>query len=200
VNICAITSVDIIICLVWALTDPMQWTRKVLDVDKFGVSLGYKGYCTSDHWKGFALTIAGWHFLLLGMALWLCYVSRNISSQYAEAKSLSIVMISQSQIFLIGIPVLFLVGDDSDSSFFVRSAVIWLNDFGVILIIFGNLMYTVHWNKTENLEVGDAVKNFRELEEQARISNFTKCGGACDDDIIITAQDTRRIGRRRSTK
>lgn len=146
-----------------------------MSVDKFGITLESQGYCTSKHWKAFTYTIVGWHFLLLGMALYLCYASRNISARFAEAKPLAVVMISQFQIFLISIPVLIIVGGQVLSSFFVRSAVIWLNDFGVILIVFGNLMYAVHWNNTLHLEVGAAVKEFsvrqRRDSEMSRFSS-----------------------------
>ena len=56
-NICAITSVDVIICLVWTVVDPMHWTRKVLSVDKFGTPMESQGYCTSDHWMVISITI-----------------------------------------------------------------------------------------------------------------------------------------------
>jgi len=58
------------------------------------------------------------------MALYLCYVLRNIFSQYAEAKSFFLVMISQFELFLISIPVPVKLSDNAASSFFVRSLVI----------------------------------------------------------------------------
>jgi len=185
-NICAITSVDVIICLVWTIFDPMHWTRQVLSVDKFGIPLESQGYCTSTHWKAYTYTIVGWHFLLLGMALYLCYASRNISARFAEAKPLAVVMISQFQIFLISIPVLIIVGGEVASSFFVRSAVIWLNDFGVILIVFGNLMYAVHFNNIENmhLEVGSAVKDFTVRQQRDSMKVVSMGGGRRRDSNI----------------
>mmetsp|Transcript_39979 Transcript_39979/g.45097 ORF Transcript_39979/g.45097 Transcript_39979/m.45097 type:complete len:686 (+) Transcript_39979:188-2245(+) len=184
-EICAITSVDVIICFVWTLIDPMQWTREVLTRDKFEVPLSSQGYCSSTYWNEFTITICCWHFLLLGMALYLCYVSRNISSQYAEVKPLALVMVSQFQIFLISIPVLIIVRNNPASSFFVRSVVIWLNDFGVILIIFGNLMYSVHWNKTENLDIGEAVKSFSTKQKKAENSGFMTSGTSTEFSIQI---------------
>ena len=163
-NICAITSVDVIICLVWTVVDPMHWTRKVLSVDKFGTPLESQGYCTSDHWMAFSITIVGWHFFILVVALVLCYVSRHISSRFSEAKSLALVMVSQCQIFLISIPLLIIVGIEGPGSFFVRVAVIWLNDFSAVAIIFGNLMYAVHSTHISDPDVGAAIKRYTQSQ------------------------------------
>ena len=58
-------------------------------------------------------------------------------------------MFSNLQILLISVPVLVIVGKDPTSSLFVQSMVIWLNDFAVVAIIFGNLIYSVHFAESE---------------------------------------------------
>mmetsp|Transcript_18283 Transcript_18283/g.19759 ORF Transcript_18283/g.19759 Transcript_18283/m.19759 type:complete len:220 (-) Transcript_18283:247-906(-) len=142
------------------------------------------------------------------MAVHLCYASRNISARFAEAKPLAVVMISQFQIFLISIPVLIIVGGQVASSFFVRSAVIWLNDFGVILIVFGNLMYAVHFNNIENinLEVGSAVKDFTVRQKRDSMKVVTMGGGRRrDSDMsrfsssVNSGDATNRVGNRTSS-
>mmetsp|Transcript_28163 Transcript_28163/g.28528 ORF Transcript_28163/g.28528 Transcript_28163/m.28528 type:complete len:213 (+) Transcript_28163:176-814(+) len=191
--ICAITSVDIIICLVWTLTNPMQWTREVLTSDRYSIPLESEGSCTSNHKKKFVITISCWHIFLLGTAMYLCFVSRHISSRYAEAKPLVFVTISQFLIYIIYVLVAFIV-DHSVSIF-----MIWLNNFCVILIIFGNLMYSVHWDKTDNLEIGSAVKSFCVLEKESKNKRAT-WGGTCNSKqeqeigslSLRTAQQTRR--------
>jgi hypothetical protein len=173
-NICAITSVDVIICLVWTVVDPMHWTREVLSIDKFGTPLESQGYCTSNHWIAFASTIAVWHLFILGVALILCYQSRNVSSKFSEAKPLIAVMVSQFQVLLVSVPVLIIVGAEGSSSFFVRSAVIWLNDFSVVAIIFGNLIYSVHKTNSQNPDIGAALKEFT---SGAAVKKFTRAEG-----------------------
>ena len=42
-------------------------------------------------------------------------------------------MVSNLQVFALGIPVLLITGDDPEASFFVRSGVIFLNDFSVLM-------------------------------------------------------------------
>ena len=186
VIICGITSVDIIICLVWTLTNPMQWTREVLTVDRYNISLASQGLCTSNHRVAFVITIVCWHFFLLGTALYLCYVSRHISSQYAKAKPLAFVTISIFLIHVVYVLVAFIVHNS------VSMFMIWLENFCVILIIFGNLMYSVHWDKTDNLEIGAAVKNFCVLEKEAS-NNTAIWGGPCN-----CRQEQEKDTRRRS--
>jgi len=193
VYICGITSVDIIICLAWTLTNPMQWTREVLTSDRYEIPLASQGSCTSNHRAAFVITISCWHIFLLGTAMYLCFVSRHISSRYTEAKPLAFVTISQFLIYIIYVLVAFIV-DHSVSIF-----MIWLNNFCVILIIFGNLMYAVHWDKTDNLEIGSAVKSFCVLEKESKNKRAT-WGGTCNSKqeqeigslSLRTAQQTRR--------
>jgi len=181
VNICAILSVDVIICLIWTLADPMHWTRDVTAVDKFGSPLESQGYCTSDHWAAFAFTIAGWHLALMILALGLCYVSRDISSKFSEAKPLAVVMVSQFQIFLISVPVLIIVGADGASSFFVRAAVIWLNDFSAVGILFGNLIYSVHSPDAPAEEAEDNVSRWTSAPSTMPKESIAPAGGGSTD-------------------
>ena len=61
----------------------------------------------------------------------------------SESKYLVTAVISNLQIFAISVPVLILVGADPSTSLFVRSAVIWLNDFAVVTIIFGKFKFII---------------------------------------------------------
>ena len=75
-------------------------------------------------------------------------------------------MISNLQIFIVGVPILVILGSDPQASFFVRSVVVWMNDFAVVTLIFGNLIYSVHWDPEGSSDqdvkatVGSAIKQF----------------------------------------
>jgi len=53
----------------------------------------------------------------------------------------SIAMFSNLQIVVVGLPVLFIASRDPQASFFVRSLAIWINDFAVSTLVFGNLIW-----------------------------------------------------------
>lgn len=81
--IIGITSVDVIICAVWTGVEPLSWVRTITSVDIFGQSLSSVGYCTSNNWKAFVAAIGTWHLILMLLACYLCYLTRNISSKFA---------------------------------------------------------------------------------------------------------------------
>ena len=143
----AILLVDVGILTAWTLFDPLEWVRSVLIVDKYGNALSSEGHCTSEYWGAFAGTIAVLHFSLMAVACWLAYVSRDVPTEFSEGKYVTIAVLSNLQIFMVGIPVLIIVGNSSETSFFIRSMIVWMNDFVVVVLIFGNLMYHVHWDR-----------------------------------------------------
>lgn len=98
----AVLLVDVIILVSWSVIDPLTWHREVIREDQFGDPLESQGYCTCDNWEIFASVIALFHFGLLAVACYMCFVARNIPSKYSEHKFVTIAMISNFQIFLVG--------------------------------------------------------------------------------------------------
>ncbi len=79
-------------------------------------------------------------------------------------------MISNLQIFVISIPILVIVivGADPSSSLFIRAAVIFINDFAILAIIFGNLIYSVHFRKDSGeISVTHAIRKFTTVRSEA---------------------------------
>ncbi|CAB9501374.1 acid type B receptor subunit 2 [Seminavis robusta] len=164
----AVLIVDVAILVAWTLIDPLAWKRTVIRVDNFNSPLESHGFCTSDSWMIFASIIGTLHLLLLGVACWLTYISRNIPTKFSEGKILSIAMFSNLQVVIVAVPVLLVLGADPQSAFFIRSCVIWLNDLVVVTLIFGNLMYNTHMRPAEKdsddnvrAEIGRAVSLFQ---------------------------------------
>lgn len=89
----AVLLIDVTILSAWTAIDPLEWERVVVATDQFGEVLESEGLCTSDHWQIFFSAIAAFHLLLLGLACWLCYVSREIPTKYSLGKYVSITMI-----------------------------------------------------------------------------------------------------------
>ncbi|CAB9504119.1 acid type B receptor subunit 2 [Seminavis robusta] len=165
--------VDIIILVVWTFVDPLVWQRSVITADQFGEPLESVGYCTSEHWVAFGGVIAALHLVLLLTASCFCYISRHIPTKFSEGKYVSIAMVSNLQIFVVGVPVLIVVGSEPATSFFVRSVVIWMNDLVVVCLIFGNLIYSVsfssdgHGGATVKDEIRSAMQEFSKYHDEA---------------------------------
>lgn len=84
--VCAITSVDVLICMIWSIVDPLSWQRTVTRTDLFGDPLESVGHCTSNHWQIWVAIIAFWHLILMIFASVLCYKTRNIDIRFSESK------------------------------------------------------------------------------------------------------------------
>lgn len=187
--IAGVLLIDLFILVTWTVVDPLEWQRTVIAEDQFGAPLESEGHCTSDSWVGFASAIAALHLLLLGVACWMCYVARDIPTKFSEGKYLSIAMISNLQIFMVGVPILIILGTDPQASFFVRSVIIWMNDLAVVTLIFGNLMYSVH------IEVGDGTEKVKEAMGQA----MDRCAGSRSNDDALSSAFHSRASVNKST-
>lgn len=100
--IAVVLLLDLIVLMLWTIIDPLEWHREVIREDQFGDPLESQGYCTCDSWVVFASIIVLLHFGLLAVACYMCYVARNIPSKYSEHKFVTIAMISNLQIFVVG--------------------------------------------------------------------------------------------------
>jgi len=172
---------DITILTTWTIVDPLHYRRYTLKQDKLGYSLESVGYCTSDHWKIFTGVIGGLHLTLLLVAAGMCYMARHIPSRFSIGNSLAAAIVSNIQIFIVGVPVLLIVGSvNSASNFIVRSMIVWMNDLAVVLIIFGNLIHSLWRDEYSGADgrrvLTDAIRSYtsfvrrRDLEESMRES------------------------------
>ena len=173
-----VLALDVAILTVWTVVDPLQWERTVLTADKYGNALSSEGHCTCEWWALFGGLIALLHFVLLGVASYLCYVTRNIPTKFSEGKYVAIAMISNLQIFVMGVPVLIIMGSDPQSSFFVRSIIVWMNDLVVLMCIFGNLMYSVWHDAKKGIDSRAALRtSAQEFARTSRLSRNSGTGG-----------------------
>ncbi|CAB9510051.1 acid type B receptor subunit 2 [Seminavis robusta] len=172
--IAAVLLVDVTILVIWTVVDPLQWQRSITQADQFGVVLESEGYCHCESLVAFASLIGVFHLSLMGTACYMSYCARNIPTMFQEGKTVSIAMVSNLQIFIVGVPVLIIVGYDPQSSFFVRSVIIWMNDLAVVVLIFGNLVFATHVQKQDETHikegVGRAVSLYSRAGKQATSS------------------------------
>ena len=136
--------VDVTLLTIWTLHDPLKWERTITSTDKFGIPLSSTGTCTSEHWKVFVIIIGAFHFTIMCVACYICYVARKLPVAFNSGNHAAMAMLANLQILIVGLPVVALIGSDSTISFFIRSAMIFMNDLVVVVIIFGDLMFRVH--------------------------------------------------------
>jgi len=154
-----VLAIDVIPLLVWTIVDPLTWKRTVVQEDQFGYPLSSSGFCTSVYWAYYTGIILFLHFMVMAIACYMCYVARSIPSSFSDAKYVTMAMFSNLQILVVGLPVLILVGKDPQTSYFVRILIVWINDFVVVALIFGNLIYQIYYGVDE-LQISQAVASF----------------------------------------
>jgi 7 transmembrane sweet-taste receptor of 3 GCPR len=180
--------IDVIILTVWSIVDPLHWQRIVISEDKYGYDLESEGYCTSDYWLTFTIVIGAYHLLLILTACYVCYLARDLPERFSNAKYVVGAIVSQIQIALVAIPVLIMVGSDPQTSTFVRSVAIFINDFVVLLVIFGPLMLQVHkWDKdarartqmfrmSSNSSLHADIRNYAQMVSQRKKKRDSNTG------------------------
>jgi gamma-aminobutyric acid type B receptor len=142
--IMALLLIDVVILTIWTTSDPLKWTRTTLTSDVSGYPLSSAGQCESPSSGKYLAALGTLHALVMVYASYLCYQTRNIPTEFAGGKYVALAMASNLQVFLLGVPVMVIVGNDPSTSFFVRSAIIFLNDFAVLAFILGNIVFSFY--------------------------------------------------------
>eukprot|EP00516_Mucochytrium_quahogii_P000501 CAMPEP_0203752538 /NCGR_PEP_ID=MMETSP0098-20131031/6451_1 /ASSEMBLY_ACC=CAM_ASM_000208 /TAXON_ID=96639 /ORGANISM=" , Strain NY0313808BC1" /LENGTH=149 /DNA_ID=CAMNT_0050642749 /DNA_START=1236 /DNA_END=1681 /DNA_ORIENTATION=+ len=123
----------------------MTYRREAVefDVEYRNYAVSSVGYCSSEHATKYIAILAVFHILLLSYVAYLCYLTIGINDVFSEAKYVRIAIGSSLQVLLFSIPVLMVTSGktDTNTSVFLKSGIIWLNDFTVLASIFLPKMY-----------------------------------------------------------
>jgi len=136
-RICAsLVMIDWVIVLTWTLVDPLIYDREPIYIDGNNIVVESSGTCRSDNAWAFIAAILVVHVTVLIVGMYFCIRTRNINSILSESKFISIALVSNLEILALAIPVLVLVYERAEASMIVRSGVIFLNDLGILLLVF----------------------------------------------------------------
>jgi hypothetical protein len=127
------------ILLAWQIDSPMKWKRFTLKEENihgrlFIVETG--GHCTSERALNYVIPLIIIQFFAYLIGCVLCYQTRNVNTKFQEAKWISLAMFNNIQIFVLAIPLIYMVFDAPAPYFIIKLFVIFLNDIGLILVIF----------------------------------------------------------------
>lgn len=93
---------DFAVLSLWTALDPLHWERSITLEDQFGDPLESQGHCTSDHWRPFFGILVAIHVSLVVLATFMCYKARLIPTEYSEHKYVTVAMVSNLQLFILG--------------------------------------------------------------------------------------------------
>ncbi|KAL7546238.1 hypothetical protein ACHAWF_009574 [Thalassiosira exigua] len=143
-----VIALQFVILLCWQIVDPMSWRREVLLTDGNGYPTKSVGYCTSDNILYFLMPLVIVDGLMLFYALYLCFVTRNVPSEFQEGNWITASVLSIIQILILAIPILVIVDNDTNAFYFVRAVVIFLMSSTVTMLIFFPKIYRLHYSET----------------------------------------------------
>jgi len=129
----ATLSMNFVLLLIWTLVDPPQWVR--VDVTEFE---SY-GICSTG--EGVASTVIvslllALNFLCVVITNIQAYKTREVSDEFSESKYIALAMISIMQIFLVGVPLVFLTTNNPTACFFVITSMILVITMSVLMCLF----------------------------------------------------------------
>lgn len=166
----------LILNIIWLYTDPLKWKRIPVSVTTDGVIVSSTGLCTTDgnEWISLApLTVSIGLFLIYGN--YLAYKTRIVPSEYGESKWIGISMLLYLEALIIAIPVLLLSSSNPSASYFVKSFVIILCDFGTVLLIFlpKIAMYYGYGMTTDNSIFGNNLTSSSKSDSFRETANYS---------------------------
>jgi len=129
----ATLSMNFVLLLIWTLVDPPKWVR--VDVTEFE---SY-GICSTG--EGVASTVIvslllALNFLCVVITNIQAYKTREVSDEFSESKYIALAMISIMQIFLVGVPLVFLTTNNPTACFFVITSMILVITMSVLMCLF----------------------------------------------------------------
>eukprot|EP00980_Cylindrotheca_fusiformis_P029600 scaffold23584_cov127-Cylindrotheca_fusiformis.AAC.3 len=132
----ALLSIAMIILLLWSLLNPPTFSRESSGYDRYGRVSATKGACFVDDSVAYIVSLMAVLAGTLIYAVQQAYVARHISTQFAEAEWIFLVLLAVFMVTLLGLPVLFLVGSNPGARFFSLSVIVFIINFAILCLIF----------------------------------------------------------------
>jgi hypothetical protein len=176
---------DGIILLLWSMDEKgkLIWMRIAESEDQYGNPESSNGMCTSIDggaaWL-YAGIILGIHVCTLLYGNYMCYKARNAGTAFSESKYVGIAMVSNLQILALGLPILIIVYDNPTTNYFVRAGIIFMNDFGVMMLIFVPKFQLVFFGSDEDVSASTSTG----LNTQTSGSGGATSDGAADNEVV----------------
>ena len=151
--------------MIWTITDPIKWYRYPVEESEteFGlVEEATYGTCDSNDYSLFIGIIVGVNLFVSLLVVIQAYECRRISTDYSEILWISGAFCIAVQVWLIGLPVLKLVGSEPFWSFITKTAVLFLTSTSTLLCLFIPKMMFLRKSYTKGLKA--------EYEEEVKLS------------------------------
>lgn len=128
------------IMLAFTLHAPLVWERQlVANYDKYGRSVESVGWCVPSNTRNttiYLVFVVAINISVLLFANYQAYIARDLPSEFSESTFIAVAMGSLLEVFILGIPVLFVSSSDPSMSFLIRSILAAVTSLSALLPIF----------------------------------------------------------------
>ena len=180
-----ILTLNLIILICWTTLAPLKYTRASHDgTDPWNRVISTYGSCGEhEHISSapFIALLAVLNMCALIIANVQAYRTRMIKTEFSESKYIAIALASMAQAGIVGVPLLFLVGDQPRANFVVRVLLVFVTCSAILVLIF--VPKILKRNKTEK------------LKREGTVSNVSSRLG-----VVQSSQQASRFGPRRGSK
>lgn len=175
---------DAVVLLLWYIMDPFSWRLESSSEDLSGYITQANGICSSEGEFSY-LYPAAIAILHLGVLIYANVLAYQTSAYHkiSDSKSVAIALFNSIQLLLIGAPILALVGDNVATSYLIRICFVFLNNFGVLVLIVLPKLYQCA------VGLGDVLPevDFSRISRKSRVTQLhgeerSKSGGSSSDN------------------
>lgn len=188
-------SLMLVIMIIFQIVAPLKWDRSITRFDSSNFRAESSGRCQINKMSGAFLIIATvFHACCLVCAVVLSYQIRKIPVEFNEGKYVTGAIFCLCQVFMIAIPILFIVSSNTTAFFFVEVIIAFVEAFVVMMLIFVPKLFASlsNDNVSAKIKVREAIGRFsREATNSsfknacsATSSSFQKTSGTVNSDIF----------------
>ncbi|GBG31271.1 Gamma-aminobutyric acid type B receptor subunit 2 [Hondaea fermentalgiana] len=163
----------LLVCLFafWWATEPLRYTRVIVETDEEGNVLESYGACRSDRSLELAAPIIAALGLSLVYGLYLSFRSRNIPSEFNEGRYITIAVIAAFEVLAISIPVFLSTSSDPTTNFILQVFIIFVTSAGTVMLIFVPKIIIRYSKGWENMNDGKSEVSDDEMSDPGNMSS-----------------------------
>jgi 7 transmembrane sweet-taste receptor of 3 GCPR len=149
-----ISSINVVLLISWTVAAPSRWIRSDLEnYDKYGrsvESVGRCGYNESDVHRAFVGILLAVNLVYVIIGNYQCYRTRMMPAEFNETSYIALSMASILESLLIGVPIIFLSKEKPKVDLVVRSILVTLLCFAILLPLFVSKLRMVNVKQTRS--------------------------------------------------
>eukprot|EP00468_Gymnochlora_sp_CCMP2014_P002052 CAMPEP_0167741910 /NCGR_PEP_ID=MMETSP0110_2-20121227/1123_1 /TAXON_ID=629695 /ORGANISM="Gymnochlora sp., Strain CCMP2014" /LENGTH=452 /DNA_ID=CAMNT_0007626023 /DNA_START=554 /DNA_END=1909 /DNA_ORIENTATION=- len=162
-----IVAIEVFMIGIWTAVHGFSYRRHCDSIDEFGRCESSRGFCDADEPWSILGPIVALHAIAMSYALYLSYETRHIPNLFSETQWVSTAMVSNFQISVMGVFLLFILRGDPTQFFIVLTFIVVLSDGSVLLLIFLPKLHITYFKRGMD-DDGNIKKMFEKVADEVK--------------------------------